>query len=183
MQGFEPWTSTSRTWRAAKLRYIPMLSDPRAEQRPQSIPVPPASFQPRRVNGRYGATMPAVDARVTVPVPPEVAFAVSQTTGEVRRRWDPFIRRQRFLGGALLPAVGVRTRTIHRLGLAMTSEYVSYNPPTSGASSDGRSTPTWNCPRIASATPNSRAARSDCPHAAAIRAKPTSVSPTMMGKP
>ena len=24
MQGFEPWTSTSRTWRAAKLRYIPL---------------------------------------------------------------------------------------------------------------------------------------------------------------
>lgn len=74
--------------------------------------------------------MPAVEARVTVSVPPAVAFAVSQTTGEVRKRWDPFIRRQHLLDGAAHPGVGVRTRTVHRLGFAMTSEYVSFNPPT-----------------------------------------------------
>jgi len=38
--------------------------------------------------------MLVVEAVVTVPVPPDVAFAVSQTTGLVRLRWDPFICRQ-----------------------------------------------------------------------------------------
>ena len=74
--------------------------------------------------------MPSLEARVVVPVTPDVAFAVSQTTGETRLRWDPFIRRQHFLDRAERPAVGVRTRTVHRFGLAMTSEYVSFNPPT-----------------------------------------------------
>lgn len=44
-------------------------------------------------------------------------------------RWDPFIRRQHFLDGAALPAKGVRTFTVQRLGFRMISEYVSYNPP------------------------------------------------------
>lgn len=74
--------------------------------------------------------MPVVESRITVPVPVDVAFAVSQTTGEARLRWDPFIRRQRFLDGAEHPATGVRTLTVHRLGFRMVSEYVSYNPPT-----------------------------------------------------
>lgn len=74
--------------------------------------------------------MPSVSARVIVPVPPGVAFEVSQTTGPLRLRWDPFIRRQAFLDGATRPAKGVRTATVHRLGLRMVSEYVSYSPPT-----------------------------------------------------
>ncbi|QOR71169.1 SRPBCC family protein [Ruania alkalisoli] len=73
--------------------------------------------------------MPMVEAEVTVEVDPATAFAVSQTTGEVRLRWDPFIRRQRFLDGATAPAKGVRTLTVHRSGLRMVSEYVSYAPP------------------------------------------------------
>lgn len=73
--------------------------------------------------------VPVVESRVTVPVPVEVAFAVSQTTGEVRLRWDPFIRHQRFLDGAATPEKGVRTLTVHRLGFRMVSEYVSYAPP------------------------------------------------------
>jgi hypothetical protein len=75
-------------------------------------------------------TMPVVEAVVTVPVPPDVAFAVSQTTGLVRLRWDPFIRRQYFLDGASRPAKGVRTFTRSRHGLTMVSEYVSFAPPT-----------------------------------------------------
>lgn len=71
-----------------------------------------------------------VESSVDVPVPPAVAFAVSQTTGATRLRWDPFIRRQRFLDGATVPAKGVRTLTQHRSGLRMVSEYVSYRPPT-----------------------------------------------------
>ena len=65
-----------------------------------------------------------------VPVTCDVAFAVSQTTGELRLRWDPFIRSQRLLGAAR-PDVGVRTHTRSRLGPAMVSEYVSFRPPTS----------------------------------------------------
>lgn len=75
--------------------------------------------------------MPVVESSVIVPVPPDLAFAVSQTTGEIRMRWDVFIREQRLLDGATVPAAGVRTLTVSRRGLRMVSEYVSYRPPTS----------------------------------------------------
>src|SRR3954454_19422251 len=74
--------------------------------------------------------MPQVMAQTWVSVPPETAFAVSQTTGEVRLRWDPFIRRQHLVG-ADHPAKGVRTYTRARIGPAMVTRYVSYRPPTS----------------------------------------------------
>jgi hypothetical protein len=74
--------------------------------------------------------MPVVEAVAVVPVAPEIAFAVSQTTGTIRYRWDPFIREQRFVGGAQHPGKGVRTFTRSRHGLTMISEYVSYAPPT-----------------------------------------------------
>lgn len=74
--------------------------------------------------------MPIVESTVVVPVSPGVAFAVSQTTGAIRKRWDPFIRRQYFLDGATRPGTGVRTVTVHRLGFRMVSEYVSYHAPT-----------------------------------------------------
>lgn len=59
----------------------------------------------------------------------DVAFAISQTTGELRLRWDPFIREQHFMDGATSAGKGVRTRTRSRHGLRMVSQYVSYNPP------------------------------------------------------
>ena len=72
--------------------------------------------------------MPQVSADVHVPIPPDLAFAVSQTTGAVRRRWDPFIREQRFLDGAREPGVGVRTFTrtsfLGPLSPSMVGEYV-----------------------------------------------------------
>lgn len=74
--------------------------------------------------------MPRVQATAIAPVPPATAFAVSQTTGELRLRWDPFIRSQHFLDGATAPDVGVRTLTVSRHHLRMVSRYVSYNPPT-----------------------------------------------------
>ncbi|MGY3127818.1 hypothetical protein ACVWW9_001317 [Agrococcus sp. UYP33] len=74
--------------------------------------------------------MPQVVVRSWVPVEPALAFAVSQTQGEVRLRWDPFIRHQRLVD-ADRPAKGVRTVTRTRLGLGMVSEYASYRPPTS----------------------------------------------------
>lgn len=74
--------------------------------------------------------MPVVEATVVVPVPPEVAFAVSQTMGDIRYRWDPFVREQHLLDGADRPGKGVRTFTRSRHRLTMISEYVSYAPPT-----------------------------------------------------
>jgi hypothetical protein len=75
--------------------------------------------------------VPQVVAEAWVPVSTELAFAVSQTMGEVRLRWDPFIRSQRLLDGASSPGRGVRTLTRARVGPRMVSEYVSYRPPTS----------------------------------------------------
>lgn len=74
--------------------------------------------------------MPQVTADAWVPVEPALAFAVSQTTGEVRLRWDPFIRHQHLID-ADAPGKGVRTYTRARVGPRMVSEYVSYRPPTS----------------------------------------------------
>lgn len=73
--------------------------------------------------------MPTVSADVLVNVDPDTAFAVSQTIGDVRLRWDPFIYRQYFLDGATEPARGVRTMTVHRSRISMVSQYVSYAPP------------------------------------------------------
>jgi len=73
--------------------------------------------------------VPVVEAEVIVPVPPHVAFEVSQTTGAVRYRWDSFVREQHFVGGATRPGKGVRTFTRSRHGLRMISEYVAYAPP------------------------------------------------------
>lgn len=74
--------------------------------------------------------MPVVESSLLVPVPPTTAFDVSQTTGDVRLGWDPFIRSQRFLDGAIRPATSVRTLTVHRLRFRMISRYVSCNRPT-----------------------------------------------------
>ncbi len=73
--------------------------------------------------------MPRVEARVEVPVPPAVAFAVSQTSGETRYRWDNFVRHQQLLDGADAAAKGVRTFTRSRHGLEMVSEYVRVEAP------------------------------------------------------
>jgi hypothetical protein len=74
--------------------------------------------------------MPQVTAEAWVAVPPETAFAVSQTTGETRLRWDPFIRHQHLID-ADRPGRDVRTLTRARVGPTMISRYVSYRPPTS----------------------------------------------------
>jgi hypothetical protein len=74
--------------------------------------------------------MPQVTADAWVPVPPATAFAVSQTTGELRLRWDPFIRHQHLID-ADRPGKDVQTLTKARVGPTMVSQYVSYRPPTS----------------------------------------------------
>lgn len=74
--------------------------------------------------------MPRVEASVVVPIEIAEAFAVSQTTGEIRYRWDPFVAKQTLLDGAKVPAKGVRTETISRHRLKMVSQYTSFRPPT-----------------------------------------------------
>jgi hypothetical protein len=87
----------------------------------------------RRLQMDRGSWQPGgvrrVEATAAVPVPPEVAFAVSQSQGELRYRWDPFVREQRLLDGHDRPAKGVRTFTRSRHGLTMVSEYLAFNPP------------------------------------------------------
>lgn len=79
--------------------------------------------------------MPQVSADIYVPLSSDLAFAVAQTHGPIRRGWDPFIREQHFLDGAEQPAVGVRTFTrsafLGPLSPTMVSEYVSWRPPRS----------------------------------------------------
>ena len=75
-------------------------------------------------------SVPRVESTVEVDVPVDVAFALSQTYGALRYRWDPFVREQHLLDGATAPARGVRTSTTSRHRLTMVSEYVSYRPPT-----------------------------------------------------
>ena len=53
------------------------------------------------------------------------AFALSQSMGDVRFAWDPFISDQYLLDGATRPARGVRTFTGSKYGLTMTTEYTS----------------------------------------------------------
>ncbi len=73
--------------------------------------------------------MPQVRAERLIRLDPETVFALSQTTGAFRLKWDPFISAQGFLNSATSAGKGVRTRTVSRLGLVMVSEYVSYSPP------------------------------------------------------
>lgn len=74
--------------------------------------------------------MPRVESTVVVPLPADRAFALSQTYGELRYRWDPFVREQRLLDGATAAGKGVRTWTRSRHRLTMVSEYVTFRPPT-----------------------------------------------------
>jgi ribosome-associated toxin RatA of RatAB toxin-antitoxin module len=74
--------------------------------------------------------VPRVESTVTVPLEPARAFALSQTYGALRYRWDPFVREQRLLDGADAAGKGVRTWTRSRHRLTMVSEYVTFRPPT-----------------------------------------------------
>jgi hypothetical protein len=59
---------------------------------------------------------------------PAQLFALTQ---DYRRRldWDPFLKEAYLLDGAMEAGVGVRAHCVARSGLAMQTEYVSFNPP------------------------------------------------------
>ena len=73
--------------------------------------------------------MPRIEATAVVGVSRDVAFKLSQTYGEIRYRWDPFVKEQHLLDGAEAAGKGVRTSTTSRHGFKMVSEYVTYKPP------------------------------------------------------
>lgn len=73
--------------------------------------------------------MPRVESTVVVPLDPARTFALSQTYGEIRYRWDSFVHEQRLLDGATQAAKGVQTWTRSRHRLVMVSEYVTFRPP------------------------------------------------------
>jgi Polyketide cyclase / dehydrase and lipid transport len=73
--------------------------------------------------------VPRVEATAVVPLDPNRAFALSQTYGELRYRWDPFVVEQRLLDGAVAAGKGVRTWTRSKHRLQMVSQYVAFRPP------------------------------------------------------
>lgn len=74
--------------------------------------------------------MPRIEKVITIEAPIADCFALSQSQGDVRYEWDPFVREQRLLGGASRPGRGVQTFTKSRHRLRMITEYTSFNPPT-----------------------------------------------------
>ena len=60
--------------------------------------------------------------------PQAEVFALTQDYSR-RLAWDPFLRRAELIGGATVPAVGVRAWCVAKSGLGMETEYVSFNPP------------------------------------------------------
>jgi ribosome-associated toxin RatA of RatAB toxin-antitoxin module len=59
---------------------------------------------------------------------PEEVFSLTQDYAR-RLTWDPFLQRAELVGGATAPAVGVRAWCVSSSGIAMETEYVSYQPP------------------------------------------------------
>jgi ribosome-associated toxin RatA of RatAB toxin-antitoxin module len=74
--------------------------------------------------------MPRIQSETVVDIDIETAFALSQTYGEIRYMWDPFVKEQHLLNGATKAAKGVQTKTKSKHGLEMISEYITYKPPT-----------------------------------------------------
>jgi ribosome-associated toxin RatA of RatAB toxin-antitoxin module len=65
---------------------------------------------------------------IVIAAAPAELFALTQDYGR-RLEWDPFLKSAELLGGATEAGVGVRAYCVARSGLAMETEYVSFNPP------------------------------------------------------
>jgi ribosome-associated toxin RatA of RatAB toxin-antitoxin module len=73
--------------------------------------------------------VPRIEASCVVPISMDTAFALSQTYGELRYRWDPFVHHQELLNGATRAGGGVQTLTRSKHHLTMITEYQSFRPP------------------------------------------------------
>src|SRR5947209_6519759 len=65
---------------------------------------------------------------VVIAAPATDLFNLSQDYGR-RLEWDPFLKSAELLGGATAAGVGVRALCTAHSGLALETEYVSFNPP------------------------------------------------------
>lgn len=65
---------------------------------------------------------------IIVRASPADIFALTQDYAR-RLEWDPFLKSATLLGGATAAGLGVRACCVARSGLAMETEYVSFNPP------------------------------------------------------
>jgi len=72
--------------------------------------------------------MPVVQDSVLIGAPQEPLFRLTQDYG-LRLRWDPFLREMRFLDGASVAAVGVRTWVRAWTGLTMETMYTTITSP------------------------------------------------------
>jgi hypothetical protein len=73
--------------------------------------------------------VPRIESKVVVNASIADAFALSQSQGDVRYAWDPFVSEQWLLDDATRPDRGVKTFTRSRHRLAMVSEYTAFRPP------------------------------------------------------
>lgn len=72
--------------------------------------------------------MPAVQDSIVIDAPQEPLFRLLQDY-HLRLRWDPFLREMRFLDGASVAAVGVRTWVRAWTGLTMETVYTALSSP------------------------------------------------------
>jgi ribosome-associated toxin RatA of RatAB toxin-antitoxin module len=87
------------------------------------------NLEPRNRIGVLHRGVPRIEAKCSVPVSADLAFALSQTYGELRYRWDPFVHHQELLNGAHRAGAGVQTLTRSKHKLTMITEYQSFRPP------------------------------------------------------
>jgi ribosome-associated toxin RatA of RatAB toxin-antitoxin module len=73
--------------------------------------------------------MPRIESTVIVDLDISTAFKLSQTYGDIRYLWDPFVSEQHLLDNAKHAEKGVRTQTKSKHGLTMISQYTTFKPP------------------------------------------------------
>ncbi len=72
--------------------------------------------------------MPTFTQEIDIDADADTLFALTQDY-EHRLTWDPFLKEARLLGGATVPAVGVRTWCVAYTGMGMETAYVTLAPP------------------------------------------------------
>ena len=65
---------------------------------------------------------------IVIRATPAQLFALTQDYSR-RLEWDPFLKEAYLLDGATETGVGVRANCVAKSGLAMETEYISFNPP------------------------------------------------------
>ena len=69
-----------------------------------------------------------IEHTIEIAASPAGLFRLTQDYGR-RLEWDPFLKSAGLISGAETAGLGVRAVCVSRYGLAMETEYVSFNPP------------------------------------------------------